>query len=91
VSNNKQELDAFFLPMIAHAEAFTQWTDKLPKYLIINPDILTRLSRIEGFYQRPEVASMVSAHAPIVRYFKLPMCTVMIHESPEEDFYHFES
>jgi hypothetical protein len=85
-----ETLNKFFVPMLAHANAYHAWTNELPKTIVINPDILVALAKTEGFYQRPELAAMVSAHSPIVRYFKLPMCVVMIREDWDEKFYHFE-
>lgn len=87
-------MDDFFLNMLAQAVAFTHWVDGLPKLLIINPDIIGKLSRIKGFYERPELRALVPAHAPVVRYIRLVLpqeeVILKIIDDWDETFYHFE-
>jgi hypothetical protein len=84
-------LASFFAGLQAHADQFVKWTSEAPKALVINPDIIQRLSKIEGFYQRDEVKNAeITAHAPIVRRFNLTFGTVMIYEEYDEKLYHFE-
>jgi hypothetical protein len=83
-------LDMFFTQLKALSEAYVMWTSEAPKTLVINPDIVMQLSKVAGFYQRPELTAQVTAHSPIVRHFKLDFGVVLIREDWEEKFYHFE-
>lgn len=86
----KIQLGEFFQHLNTLGHMFTHYTSEAPKSLFINPDIVGHMSRIEGFYQRPELGTEVSAHAPIIRYFKLEFGVVLIVEDWEEKFLHFE-
>ena len=80
----------FFNLLKAMETNYTYWTGVLPKKLIISFDILRRLSKVTGFYQRPELKAEVTAFSPIVRYFRLTHGVVTIQEDYEELFFHFE-
>lgn len=84
------KLDIFFSEMEQHATSYKLWTSEEPKTLVINPDIVGKLARMEGFYQRKELASLVAAHSPVVRHFRLSFGVVFIREDWDEKFYHFE-
>jgi hypothetical protein len=83
-------LEEFFRHLKVHAEVYLLWTSEVPKTLVINPEILAQLSKIEGFYQREELSAQVTTHSPIVRHFKIPFGVVLIREDWEEKLYHFE-
>lgn len=85
-----KEMDEFFTDLKKLEEQYIRWTGELPKRLVISPAIIRSLSRVEGFYHRPELQSEVTAYAPIVRYFKLKQCVVTLAEDYEEKFIHFE-
>ena len=93
--NAIDDLNDFFARLHDYAMEFEKWTGMRPKRLVINPDIIGRISRIEGFYQRPELTSLVPQHAPVVRYIRLFPHNVVpwiveIQEDWGESFYHFE-
>lgn len=89
--DDKDTLDRFFDQLKETEAHFMEWTGGRPLTLTIDPDIIRRLSRIEGFYQRPEVSeAQVTKHAPVIRYLKLNLGVVTIDEDYEEVFYHFE-
>lgn len=83
-------LDQFFGEMEQHSDAYKLWTGEVPKTLVINPEIVGKLSRFEGFYQRKELKALVPAHAPVVRNLRLAHGVVFILEDLDEPFYHFE-
>jgi hypothetical protein len=83
-------LDKFFSQLNTHEQAYVEWTSEVPKRLYVNPETLGKLAAMDGFYQRPELASMVPAHSPLVRNLKLQFGVVTIIEDWEEKFYHFE-
>lgn len=84
-------LAEFFSDITRFGWDYVQWTSEIPKTLRINPDIIGKLSRIEGFYQRDEVKNAeITAHAPVVRRFNLPFGVVELYEDYEEKFLHFE-
>jgi len=86
----KELLDRFFTDLTQFMENYIFWTSEVPKTLVINPDIIGKLSRMEGFYEREELKSLVPAHAPVVRYFRLKYGVVELYEDYEEKFLHFE-
>lgn len=88
----KKTLDDFFAHLNELGGWYEHYTKELPKELHVNPDIIRQMAAVEGFFQREEVKhAMVTAHAPIVRYFKLGFGVVMIIDDWEEKFLHFES
>lgn len=86
----KRDLNSFFEQLEHHAAAYVEWTSEVPKIFVVNPDIIGRLSREEGFFQRPELRALVPAHSPMVRYIRLNVGVVTIREDWDEKFYHFE-
>ena len=84
------ELDDFFRRLTELGEWYTEQTGVVPNELAVNPDIIGKLSKIEGFYQRPELRGMVTAHAPVVRYMTLDFGVVMLVDDWSEDFLRFE-
>lgn len=69
---------------------YVSWVGEKPKELVINPDIIGKLSRIAGFYQRPELATQVDMHAPVIRNLDLGFGVVTIYEDYTEKFFHFD-
>lgn len=88
--NPEAQLDRFFQPLTANAMNFAEWTGQLPNKLVINPQIMQKLSRIDGFYQRRELSGQVSAHSPIIRYINVGIAVVTLQDDWGEVFYHFE-
>lgn len=86
----KLNLDEFFAHINELGKWFTHYTSEEPKRLFINPEIIAKMSRVEGFYQRKELMGIVPAHAPIVRYFRLDCGVVTIVDDWEEKFLHYE-
>lgn len=86
----KEDMVNFFSYLDSTADVFYEWLGKEPKLLVINPDIIGALSRVEGFFQSEYLQAEVPAHAPIIRYFKLKLGVVTIYESYTEKFMHFE-
>lgn len=86
----KQEMDEFFTMLISLSEDYKKWVGKYPNSLVINPDIVGKLSRVEGFYQRQELGTEVSLHAPLIRFFKLKDIVVLLIEDYDEQFLHFD-
>lgn len=86
----KAQLDSFFLELNELGKWYTHFVGTPPTLLVINPDIVAALSRIEGFYQREELQAMVTAHAPVVRHFKLDGGIVRLVDDYEEKFLHFD-
>lgn len=86
----KQQLTDFFAHLNELGKWYIHYTSEVPKYLAMNPDIMAQMAKVEGFYQRPELAGIVSAHSPIIRYFKLDFGVVMITDDWAEKFLHFE-
>jgi hypothetical protein len=89
-TEGKQQLDRFFRELNEFGLIFHHYVGKAPSTLVINPDIVAGLSRVEGFYQRPELRAMVTASAPVVRYFKLDFGVVTLVDDWEEQFLHYE-
>jgi hypothetical protein len=88
----KKTLDDFFAHLNELGQWYTYYTSEVPKLLNVNPDIVRQMAQVEGFYQREEVQSgQVTAHAPIVRYFKLKFGVIRLVDDWEEKFLHFES
>jgi len=85
-----ENMEDFFNLLKATETNYVYWTGVLPKKLIISFDILKKLSKVTGFYQRPELKAEVTAFSPIVRYFRLTHGVVTIQEDYEELFFHFE-
>jgi hypothetical protein len=85
-----EDMDAFFKQIAELETHYTYWTNEVPKRLVINPDIIGKLARIPGFYQRPELQSEVTLHAPVVRYLKLANTVVTLQEDYDEKYLHFE-
>lgn len=90
VVDDKDLLDKFFDQLREHEDHYIYWTDEVPKKIVVNPAIIQRLSRITGFYQRPELQGQVTTHAPVIRYIKLVHTVVTIVEDYDEKFLHFE-
>jgi hypothetical protein len=88
--NDEKLLDAFFEQLCEIGKWHTFWTSEAPKELIINPDIIQKLSRLDGFYQRQELRAEVTASAPVVRYFNLDFGIVTIIDDWDEKYLHFE-
>lgn len=86
----KQTLDKFFRHLNELGKWYTHYTSEVPKNLIINPDIVAAMSKVEGFYQRSELQASVTAFSPVVRYFKLDFGVVMLIDDWDEKFLHFE-
>lgn len=86
----KKTLDDFFGHLNELRKWYQHYTSEVPSKLCINPDIVAQMAKVEGFYQREELGGIVSAYAPVVRYFKLQDCVVMIVDDWEEKFLHFE-
>lgn len=84
------DLDAFFNQLRELVTHYIHWTEEVPKKLVINPEIVGRLARVTGFYQRPELRSEVTTYAPIVRYFKIGETVLTLQEDYEEKFLHLE-
>lgn len=88
---DSEKLSVFFDHMKSHAAHFYDYTGDNPKLLVINPEVIAKLSRLDGFYHRPEVKNAeITAHAPVVRRFNLTFGTVELYEDYEEKLYHFE-
>lgn len=87
---SQQDMIEFFDELKQLEAQYIKWTGELPKRLVISPEIIRSLSRVEGFYQRPELKAEVTAYSPMVRYFKLNQCVVTLAEDYEEKFIHFE-
>lgn len=88
---DKDQLTTFFEHITMLGDDFAHWTGETPQTLVINPDIIAKLSRVEGFYQREEVKNAeVTAAAPIVRRLNLPFGVVMLYEDWEEKYLHYE-
>lgn len=92
--NEQIAMHLFFQGLRDHAIQFILWTSEAPTRLVINPDIIGRLSRVEGFYQREELKSLVPANAPVVRNIRIPLpggeLIVEIYDDYDEKFFHFE-
>ena len=86
-----KDMDDFFALLKAAEITFEWWTGIIPKRLILSSTILRQLSKVPGFYQRPELKAEVTAYAPIVRHFKLEHTVVIIQEDYDELFFHFEA
>jgi hypothetical protein len=87
----KRTLDEFFAHLNELGHWYTHYTSEVPALLAINPDIVRQMAQVEGFYQRDELQGFVTAHAPVVRYFKLKFGVVRLVDDWEEKFLHFES
>jgi len=85
------ELSTFFKNLDELGKWYVEVTSEVPKKLFINPEVVGKLARIEGFYQRPELRGIVPAHAPLVRYFKLSFGVVLLVDDWEERFLHFDT
>lgn len=86
----KEQLDQFFNRLDNLGKWYCESTSEVPKNLFVNPAIIGKLARLDGFYQRPELAGIVPAHAPLVRYFKLSFGVVLLVDDYEEKFLHFD-
>lgn len=84
------DMDDFFKLLKASEINFEWWTGVLPKKLVIGSEIIRKLSKVTGFYQRPELKAEVTSYSPIVRFFKLTHTVVTIQEDYDELFFHFE-
>lgn len=84
------DLVAFFIQLEDLELYYIEWVGEVPKLLVINPDIVGALSKVEGFYQRPELQAEITLYAPVVRYLKLRHCVVTLQEDYDELFLHFE-
>jgi len=85
------DMDDFFNLLKTSEVNFMYWTSVVPKRLIISPEILRKLSKVTGFYERPELRAEVTSYSPIVRYFRLTHVVVTIQEDFDELFFHFEA
>lgn len=83
-------LQKFFNDLAKLAVDYIYWVGEPPKLLCINPEILARLSREPGFFQRPELQTEVTTHAPVVSRMQFDFGTVQIYERWEEKYLHFE-
>lgn len=89
--HDKESLSIFFEHITQLGDDFSHWTGEVPKMLVINPDIIAKLARVEGFYQREEVKNAeVTAASPIVRRLNLPFGIVTLYEDWEEKYLHYE-
>lgn len=88
--SNEVDIESFFLHVKELAHWFKYWTEEYPKEIVINPDIIGKLSRVDGFYEREEVKTQVDQHTRMIRRFSLDFGTVLIIEDWEEKFLHFE-
>lgn len=92
MKSDREILDEFFAYLRETVDMYEQWVNRQPAKLFINPEIMRKLSKLEGFYQRPEVRSAeVTAHAPMVRRFRVNEHTVLtIYEAASESFLRIE-
>lgn len=93
--DDQELLDRFFTDLNQLMEDYMFWTEEKPKMLAINPGIVSKLSRLRGFYERPELRALVPAHAPVVRYFRLitsegEEVVVTLYDDWQEKYLHFE-
>lgn len=89
--DDKWLLDRFFSRLRDFYEWYRESIGRDPKWLIMSPVTLQKLSRMEGFFQRPELGTEVTLYAPVVRRLKVtPEVVVEIVEDPIEPFLHFE-
>lgn len=86
----KEDLSTFFSFLLETEKVFSRLVGFYPTKLVVNPEILRVLSKIDGFYQRPEINAEVLMYAPVLRYIKLRYSIVTIQEDYEETFMHFE-
>jgi hypothetical protein len=88
---DKEILTEFFDDLNRFGQDYIQWTKELPKTLVVNPDIIGKLSRLDGFYQRDEIKNVeVTAASPVVRRMNLAFGIVFLDEDWDEKFMHFE-
>jgi hypothetical protein len=88
---DKEILQEFFDDLNRFGQDYIQWTKELPKTLVVNPDIIGKLSRLDGFYQREEIKNVeVTAASPVVRRMNLAFGIVFLDEDWDEKFMHFE-
>lgn len=84
-------LDDFFTKLKQFYEWHYQLTGSRPRYLVINPLVLQVIAKHQGFYERPELGTEVTAYSPVVRFFRFSRDQLVeIRESPSEIFLHFE-
>lgn len=86
----KKTLDDFFTHLGELGKWYIHYTSEVPTKMFVNPEIIAKMAKVEGFYQRPELQGIVTAYAPVVRYFKLDFGVVMLVDDWEEKFLHFE-
>lgn len=89
---DQQILDEFFGYLQKTVEMYERWIRETPSRIFINSAVMQQLSKLEGFYQRPEVRSTeVTAFAPMVRRFKVNDRVVLtIFDRPDEPFLRVE-
>lgn len=91
MTTDEQSLDEFFSRLKAFYGWYKEMTGERPKLLVISPQLLQRLAKLEGFFQRPELGTEVTPYSPVVRRFKLTSDTVVeLYEDPNEPFLHYE-
>lgn len=86
----QEQLDKFFGRLDEFGRYQQEMIGAYPKRLHINPEILRKLSKTEGFFQREELRTEVTTHSPIISRMKFPWGVVTIREDYEEPFLHFE-
>lgn len=86
----KQELADFFSHLHELGKWYIHYTGNVPKNMFVNPEIIAKMARVEGFYQRPELQGMVTASAPVVRWLKMDFGMVTIVDDWTEKFLHYE-
>jgi hypothetical protein len=86
----KDTLDKFFAHLNELGKWYTYYTSEVPTKVIVNPDIVAQMAKVEGFFQRPELQGMVTAYAPVVRWLKLDFGMVLIVDDWSEKFLHYE-
>jgi hypothetical protein len=86
----KKTLDDFFAHLNELGKWYIHYTSEVPKKIFVNPEIIARMARVEGFYQRPELQGMVTASAPVIRWLKMDFGMVLIVDDWEEKFLHYE-
>lgn len=86
----REELEEFFFHLNTMGLIYKKYTSEVPTKIFVNPEVIAKMSKVDGFYQREELKGIVPAHTPIVRYFKLAFGVVMLVDDWEEKFLHFE-
>lgn len=89
--HDQQLLDEFFGYIRETITQYAKWTNEQPTKIFINTNIMRKLSETQGFYQRPEVRSTeVTAHAPVVRRFRIGDVVLTLYDRFDEPFLRIE-